>query len=70
LIGLRAAVNGLGEEIDAIFLDNNLYREHLEHGPEAITGYRQHSKRLLTIREKLARLKFVMNSIDGNPDMS
>jgi hypothetical protein len=70
LIGLRAAVNDLEEEIDAIFVDNDVYREHLEHSPEATAVYQQHSRRLLTIREKLDRLKLVMNSVDGNPDMS
>jgi hypothetical protein len=70
LIGLRAAVNDLEVEIHEIFLDNDSYREHLTHSPEATTVYQQHFGRLLTIREKIARLKLVMDSVDGNPDIS
>jgi hypothetical protein len=68
LIGLRAAVHDLAGEIHAIFLDNDSYREHLTHSPEATGVYQQHARRLLTIREKLVRLKLVMDSVDGNPD--
>jgi hypothetical protein len=70
LIGFRTAVNDLAGEIDAIFSDNDSYREHLTHSPEATAVYHQHSRRLLTIREKLARLKLVMASVDGKPDSS
>jgi hypothetical protein len=38
LIGLSAAVNDLEVEIHEIFLDNDSYREHLTHSPEATTA--------------------------------
>jgi hypothetical protein len=66
LIGLRADVHDLAGEIHAIFLDNDLYRQHLTHTPEATTLYQQHARRLLTIREKLARLKLAMDFDTAN----
>jgi hypothetical protein len=63
LIGLRIAVNDIEAEIDAIFSDNDLYREHLTHSPEATIVYQQHLRRLLTIRDKITSLKGVTDSI-------
>jgi hypothetical protein len=60
LSGLRIGLNDLAEEFEAIFCDNDLYREHSEHSAEATTVYQQNWIRLQTIREKLGRLKVVM----------
>jgi hypothetical protein len=69
LSGLRIGLNDLAGEFEGIFCDNDLYREHFEHSAEATTVYQQHWTRLQTIREKLGRLKLVMNSVDGNADL-
>ena len=61
LSGLGVALNDLEGELDSLFSDNDLYRKQLEHSPEATIEYEQHWKRQLTIREKLAHLKLVMN---------
>jgi hypothetical protein len=69
LSGLRIGLNDLAGEFEGIFCDNDLYRERFEHSAEATTVYQQHWTRLQTIREKLGRLKLVMNSVDGNADL-
>ena len=67
LSDLRVAVNTLAEEINAITHADDLYREHWGHSPEVKGVDQQRHVRLQMIRDKLARLKLVMDSVDGNP---
>jgi hypothetical protein len=67
LSDLRVAVNDLAGEIDAIAHADDLFREHWGHSSEANAVDQQRHIRLRIIREKLANLKLVMDSVDGNP---
>jgi hypothetical protein len=67
LSDLRTAVNDLAGEIDAITYADDSYSKHWGHSPEANAVDQQRHVRLQMIREKLAKLKLVMDSVDGNP---
>lgn len=67
LSDLHVGVNDLAVEIDAITHADDLFREHLRHSPEANAVDQQRHVRLKIIREKLVKLKLVMDSVDGNP---
>ena len=67
LSDLRVAVNDLAGEIDAIAHADDLFREHWGHSSEANAVNQQRYVRLRIIREKLANLKLVIDSVDGNP---
>jgi hypothetical protein len=67
LSDLRVAVNDLAGEIDAIAHADDLFREHWGHSSEANAVDQQRHVRLRIIREKIANLKLVMDSVDGNP---
>jgi hypothetical protein len=67
LSDLRVAVNALAGQIDAITHADDLYGEHWGHSPEVKAVGHQRHVRLQMIRDKLAKLKLVMDSVDGNP---
>lgn len=63
---LQNALNELAEEIDTITYASEAGKEQTP-GPEATTAYRERYRRLESIREKLADLTLVMDSVDGKP---
>jgi chromosome segregation ATPase len=63
---LQNALNGLAEEIDTITYDVEAANEHIP-SLEATTAYQERYRRLAIIREKLAELTLVMDSVDGKP---
>ena len=68
LSDLRAVINDLAGEIDATTHADDLYRKHWGHSPEANAVYQQRRVRLQIIREKLAKLKLVMDIRRCQPD--
>jgi chromosome segregation ATPase len=63
---LQNALNGLGEEMATITYAGEAGKEQTP-GPEAVAAYEERYRRLETIREKLAELAHVMDSVDDNP---
>jgi chromosome segregation ATPase len=63
---LQNALNGIGEEIDTITYAGEAGKEQTP-GPEAVAAYQERFRRLHTIREKLAELAHVMDSVDDKP---
>ena len=70
LSDLHVAVNDLAIEINAITHADDLFREHWGHSAEANAVDQQRQGRLQMIREKLATLKLVVDSADGNPSLT
>jgi len=60
---LQNALNGLGEEMATITYAGETGKEQTP-GPEAVAAYQERYRRLETIREKLAELAHVMDSVD------
>jgi chromosome segregation ATPase len=63
---LQNALNGLGEEMATITYAGEAGKEQTP-GPEAVAAYEERYRRLETIREKLAELAHVMDSVDDKP---
>jgi chromosome segregation ATPase len=63
---LQNALNGFGEEIDTITYAGEAAKEQTS-SPKAVAAHQERSRRLQTIREKLAELAHVMDSADGKP---
>jgi chromosome segregation ATPase len=66
---LQNALNGLAEEIDTITYAGEVYKEQAQ-GPEVIAAHHERYQRLETIREKLAELTLVMESVKSWPTPS
>jgi DNA repair ATPase RecN len=63
---LQNALNSLAEEIDAITYAAEVGKEQTP-SPEANVAYHERYRRLAIIREKLADLTLVMDSVGGKP---
>ena len=63
---LQNALNGFGEEIDTISYAGEAAKEQTS-SPKAVAAHQERSRRLQTIREKLAELAHLMDSADGKP---
>jgi len=63
---LQNALNELAEEIDTITYAAEVCKEQTQ-GPAAIAAYHERYQRLETIRETLAELTHVMESVDSRP---
>jgi DNA repair exonuclease SbcCD ATPase subunit len=61
---LQNSLNGLAEEIDTITYASETGKEQTP-GSEANAAYQERYQRMETIREKLAELTLVMNSVRG-----
>jgi hypothetical protein len=66
---LHNRLNELGEEIDTITYAGEASKEQAP-SPEVTAARQKRHQRLEIIRERLAKLNSVMDSVDGSPDHS